>query len=62
MKSTKTNLERRGLLKAMAMAPVAGAAVAAAPASASTPSVEADKQGYRETDHVRRYYASLRGE
>ncbi|GAA5187034.1 formate dehydrogenase [Ferrimonas gelatinilytica] len=62
MKSTKTNLERRGLLKAMAMAPVAGAAVAAAPATASTTAVAADKQGYRETDHVRRYYASLRGE
>ncbi|GAA4878695.1 formate dehydrogenase [Ferrimonas pelagia] len=62
MKTTKTNLERRGLLKALAVAPVAGVAVAAAPAVASDAAEAKGKQGYRETDHVRRYYASLRGE
>ncbi|SHI02392.1 hypothetical protein [Ferrimonas marina] len=62
MKTTKTNLERRGLLKALAVAPIAGAAVAAAPAFANTASTATGKQGYRETEHVRRYYASLRGE
>ncbi|MBY5993354.1 formate dehydrogenase [Ferrimonas balearica] len=62
MKQNKTNLERRGLLKALAMAPVAGAAIAAAPAAASVATSATDKQGYRETDHVRRYYAAARGQ
>ncbi len=62
MKDHNINQDRRGLLKTLAMAPVAGAAVAATPALAESKPVEAKTEGYRETDHVRRYYATLRGE
>ncbi|BDY06892.1 MULTISPECIES: twin-arginine translocation signal domain-containing protein [Ferrimonas] len=54
---------RRGLLKALAMAPAAaGLATVAAPSKAETGRPQEAVQGYQETDHIRRYYASLRGQ
>ncbi|WP_342663216.1 twin-arginine translocation signal domain-containing protein [Ferrimonas kyonanensis] len=63
MKHNNTNLERRGLLKALAMAPAAaGVAAIATPVAATSAKAEAKHSGYKETDHVRSYYASLRGQ
>lgn len=63
---TRVNAERRGFLKALAVAGGAGAVAAVAPAvSAASPSGPAPAaaeapRGYRETEHVRAYYASAR--
>ncbi|TKB51076.1 twin-arginine translocation signal domain-containing protein [Ferrimonas sediminicola] len=54
---------RRGLLKALAMAPAAaGLAAVATPSKAEDSRTQSAAEGYRETDHIRRYYASLRGQ
>jgi hypothetical protein len=61
--STSTDLNRRRFLFALgttSAGAVAAPALAAVP-EAATPSAEADKtSGYRETEHVRDYYASAR--
>ncbi|WP_372873226.1 formate dehydrogenase [Shewanella sp.] len=64
MKVTPSSAERRAFLKAMAMGSVAGVAVAATGTAVAKPIEHAETadQGYHETDHIRRYYASLRGE
>lgn len=63
MKKQASDMGRRQLLKALALGSAAGVvatvstqALAAAPTTApATPKSE----NYRETDHIRRYYASL---
>ncbi|MFI3244940.1 MAG: formate dehydrogenase [Ferrimonas sp.] len=65
MKSTTPARERRDLLKLLVSAPIAAAAVAVIPtqAQAATGSAAPNHaDSYRETDHVRRYYATLRGQ
>ncbi|QYJ75382.1 MULTISPECIES: formate dehydrogenase [Shewanella] len=64
MKTTPNSAERRAFLKTMAMGSVAGVAVATCGSAVAQPleSASAQSKGYRETEHVRRYYASLRGE
>ncbi|MCE9679700.1 twin-arginine translocation signal domain-containing protein [Shewanella sp. AS1] len=64
MKKQASDMGRRQLLKALALGSAAGAvatvssqAVAATPENATT---SAKGDGYRETDHIRSYYASLR--
>ncbi|EDQ01357.1 twin-arginine translocation signal domain-containing protein [Shewanella benthica] len=64
MKKQASDMGRRQLLKAIAVGSAAGAvatisgqALAASPAVATTTE---KGDGYRETDHVRSYYASLR--
>ena len=48
---------RRDILKLAGLAVgVAGAAAAASPAKAAVPVERAKDGGYRETDHVRKYY------
>lgn len=63
MKKQASDMGRRQLLKALAIGSAAGAvatvsgqALAAKPEASEVPKGE----GYRETDHVRNYYASLR--
>jgi hypothetical protein len=52
---------RRELLKFAGLAAgVAGAAAAAGTAKASAPVERAEDGGYRETDHVRKYYELAR--
>ncbi len=53
---------RRELLKfaGLAAAGVAGAAAAAGSAKASTPVARTEDGGYRETEHVRKYYELAR--
>ncbi|WP_298440774.1 formate dehydrogenase [uncultured Ferrimonas sp.] len=64
MKSNSPARDRRDLLKLLVSAPIAATAVAAAPAQAkvAAPSAADQSANYRETDHVRRYYATLRGQ
>ncbi|MBT1445060.1 formate dehydrogenase [Shewanella sp. JM162201] len=64
MNKTPNSAGRRAFLKAVALGSVAGSAVLATGHAAAKPAAPAQPQGtgYRETDHVRRYYASLRGE
>lgn len=64
MKKQASDMGRRQLLKALAVGSAAGAvatisgqAMAATPAQAKE---SASGDGYRETDHIRSYYASLR--
>ncbi|TKB56166.1 twin-arginine translocation signal domain-containing protein [Ferrimonas aestuarii] len=61
MTQQKTNLERRNLLKALAVAPAAAGVVAVATPAAAADKADVKQSGYKETDHVRSYYASLRG-
>lgn len=66
MKKHANDESRRQWLKKMALGGAVGAVatVASGQVLAATPesASDADKgDGYRETDHVRRYYASLRG-
>ncbi|WP_028116391.1 hypothetical protein [Ferrimonas senticii] len=63
MKSNTPARDRRDLLKMLVAAPIAATAVAAVatPALASEGKAAEADTNYRETDHVRRYYASLRG-
>ena len=52
---------RRDLLKLAGLAAgVAGAAAAVGTAKASAPIARAEDGGYRETDHVRKYYELAR--
>ncbi|WP_394204248.1 twin-arginine translocation signal domain-containing protein [Shewanella waksmanii] len=63
MKKQASDMGRRQLLKALALGSAAGAvATVSGQAVAATPSIEptAKGDGYRETDHVRSYYDSLR--
>ncbi|WP_394250954.1 twin-arginine translocation signal domain-containing protein [Vibrio profundi] len=62
----KVNTSRRGLLKGLSTAAVAGAVVAGTTkvASAAEPEVSVSNQdkktdGYHETQHIRDYYDSL---
>ena len=57
------NLKRRRFLLALGAGPAAGAAAAAAvaaPVADTTASATQKSSGYRETQHVRDYYASTR--
>ncbi|OYD82226.1 hypothetical protein [Azospirillum brasilense] len=62
-KAAKTGLERRSLLKGLglgaagAAAAAAAATLRAAPAEAMESRQEQVKSRYRETDHVKRFYA-----
>ncbi|SHI04028.1 twin-arginine translocation signal domain-containing protein [Ferrimonas marina] len=61
----KPEMARRQFLKTVAAGSAVGVAAAAvSPAAlADTPKVEAkDGIGYRETDHIRNYYAVARGQ
>ncbi len=55
-----SNAKRRDFLKLAGLAPVAGAAllVSGAPAKAEQPAPEPG--GYRETEHIRKYYETAR--
>ncbi|GGY98959.1 twin-arginine translocation signal domain-containing protein [Shewanella fodinae] len=64
MKKQASDMSRRQLLKALAVGSAAGAvatvsgqAMAAAPQAANEPKPQ---DGYRETEHVRSYYDTLR--
>lgn len=62
MKKQASDLGRRQMLKALALGGVASAvASTSTSALAATPKVDSEPQSdkYRETEHVRRYYASL---
>ncbi|WP_025822029.1 twin-arginine translocation signal domain-containing protein [Shewanella marina] len=65
MKKSVSNMGRRELLKTLAIGGAATAVVAASSqVLAATPkdakvSTEEEGSGYRETDHIRRYYATL---
>ncbi|GLP97556.1 formate dehydrogenase [Paraferrimonas sedimenticola] len=64
MKNQQPDASRRSLLKAVTLGSAAGAAiVASGTASAAAPAQtkKAKAEGYRETDHVKSYYQSLRG-
>jgi len=56
----KTTAKRRDFLRALGLGSVAGAAtlVTPTPAEAETPVPE--ERGYRETEHVRKYYETAR--
>ncbi|AWJ86839.1 hypothetical protein TSH58p_25730 (plasmid) [Azospirillum sp. TSH58] len=60
-KAGKTGLERRSLLKGLGLGAAGAAAAAAtlraAPAEAEESRQEQVKSRYRETDHVKRFYA-----
>lgn len=60
-KANKTGLERRSLLKGLGLGAAGAAAAAAtlraAPAEAMESRQEQVKSRYRETDHVKRFYA-----
>lgn len=61
--SSTTDLKRRRLLFALGAAGGASAAAAAAPIAAQADvatAVEETSKGYRETEHVRDYYATTR--
>ncbi|QSX33561.1 formate dehydrogenase [Shewanella avicenniae] len=64
MTQSKPDLSRRSLLKALTAGSVASAAVAATGVSANdtkpTEEHSVKANGYRETEHVRHYYNSLR--
>lgn len=50
---------RRGFLKALplgALAAAVGGATAAEPAASAAPAAAPQASGYRETEHIRRYY------
>ncbi|ABI40782.1 twin-arginine translocation signal domain-containing protein [Shewanella bicestrii] len=63
MKKQASDMGRRQLLKALALGSAAGAvATVSSQALAATPTVapsETKSDNYRETDHIRNYYASL---
>ena len=63
MKKQASDMGRRQLLKALALGSAAGAvATVSSQALAATPTAEpvtAKSDNYRETDHIRNYYASL---
>ncbi|MBY6187369.1 twin-arginine translocation signal domain-containing protein [Marinobacter hydrocarbonoclasticus] len=62
---TEKPLARRQFLKTLATGTAAaGAAMAAAPVMAADAPVDTQSksEGYRESEHVRRYYAAARGQ
>ncbi|MEL4281941.1 MULTISPECIES: twin-arginine translocation signal domain-containing protein [Shewanella] len=63
MKKQASDMGRRQLLKALALGSAAGAvATVSSQALAATPTVAPvtpQSDNYRETDHIRNYYASL---
>ncbi|MBR9729309.1 formate dehydrogenase [Shewanella intestini] len=62
MKKQASDMDRRQMLKTLAAgATVGAAATLSTSASAAEPKVAAENKssGYRETDHIRNYYASL---
>lgn len=62
MKKQASDMGRRQMLKALALGSVAGAvASVSAPALAASPKAtdEPSSDNYRETEHIRNYYASL---
>ena len=61
--ASNANLKRRRFLLALGAGPAAGAAAAAAvaaPVADATASAKPPSSGYRETQHIRDYYASTR--
>ena len=64
MKKPASDMGRRQLLKALALGSAAGAvATVSGQALAAAPTVEPiepKSESYRETDHIRHYYASLK--
>ncbi|MCL1090598.1 twin-arginine translocation signal domain-containing protein [Shewanella profunda] len=64
MKKQASDMGRRQLLKALALGSAAGAvATVSGQALAAAPTVEPiepKSESYRETDHIRCYYASLK--
>ena len=63
VKTPKPAVDRRGFLKSIGGASVAGAAVAvgaAPPAAAAENDDDKKKSRYRETDHVKAYYRTNR--
>ncbi|MCK7630979.1 twin-arginine translocation signal domain-containing protein [Shewanella sp. JNE10-2] len=64
MKKQASDMGRRQLLKALALGSAAGAvATVSGQALAAAPTVEPiepKSDNYRETDHIRHYYASLK--
>ncbi|GGI89881.1 formate dehydrogenase [Shewanella gelidii] len=64
MKKQASDMGRRQLLKALALGSAAGAAATMSGQAAAAPAAKAPEDqgdGYRETDHIRNYYATLRG-
>ena len=62
MKKQASDMGRRQMLKALALGSAAGAvASVSAPALAASPkaTTEPSSNNYRETEHIRNYYASL---
>jgi hypothetical protein len=56
----KATAKRRDFLKLAGLAPVAGAALAAPGAPAETEVPKPEAGGYRETEHIRKYYETAR--
>lgn len=62
MKKQASDMGRRQMLKALALGSAAGAvASVSAPALAASPKATqaSESSNYRETEHIRNYYASL---
>ncbi|GAA0791076.1 formate dehydrogenase [Shewanella sp. ULN5] len=62
MKKQASDMGRRQMLKALALGSAAGAvASVSAPALAASPKATqaSESNNYRETEHIRNYYASL---
>jgi hypothetical protein len=59
-KSPKPTAKRRDFLKLAGLAPVAGAAALAKERPAEAAAPEPQKRGYRESEHIRKYYDTAR--
>jgi hypothetical protein len=56
----KSTAKRRDVLKLVGLAPVAGAAALAGGRPANSAPAKPAARGYRESEHIRKYYESAR--
>ncbi len=56
----KSTAKRRDLLKLVGLAPVAGAAALTGGRPAKSAPAKPAERGYRESEHIRKYYESAR--
>jgi hypothetical protein len=59
-RSERTTAKRRDFLRVLGLGSVAGAAALATPAPAKAATPAPDERGYRETEHVLKYYETAR--